>query len=58
MRSPRWFAARATTLQKIETLALCLEQDTCTDTQGEIVLVGSLHFGNSLSGGVSGEDIW
>jgi hypothetical protein len=35
-----------------------LKANTCTDGQGDIVLAGSMHFGNSLGGGVSGEDIW
>lgn len=39
-------------------LLTCMSADTCSQNQTSIVLLSSFHFANSISGHVSGEDIW
>lgn len=36
----------------------CISADNCLENQASIVLLSSPHFANSISGHVSGEDIW
>lgn len=54
----QWRPARTDTLQILEELHECLTTNTCTAEQATIVIGQSLHYGNSLYGKVSGEDIW
>lgn len=39
-------------------LLTCMSTETCSENQTSIVLLSSFHFANSISGHVSGEDIW
>ena len=39
-------------------LISCMSADNCLENQSSIVLLSSFHFANSISGHVSGEDIW
>ena len=36
----------------------CVSEDSCRENQTSVVLLSSHHFSNSISGKVSGEDIW
>ncbi|KAF5315258.1 hypothetical protein D9619_006957 [Psilocybe cf. subviscida] len=42
----------------MHTLLTCMSTETCSENQTSIVLLSSFHFANSISGHVSGEDIW
>ncbi|KAF9477866.1 hypothetical protein BDN70DRAFT_922288 [Pholiota conissans] len=44
--------------KSMQALLSCMSTDTCTQNQTSIVLLSSMHFANSISGHVSGEDIW
>lgn len=44
--------------KSMHALLMCIAADNCTENQASIVLLSSNHFAMSISGHVSGEDIW
>jgi hypothetical protein len=44
--------------RSMQALMSCMSTNTCGQNQTSIVLLSSFHFANSISGHVSGEDVW